>query len=475
MYYYDSKSYPKYEDEGRVGAIVHFKDGSDEEHIGISDIRRYIDQSIPGFDKGQAERVRDIHVYIPFPWIEKRGVFVDTPGRGALYDQNDLAESVLDEVDIIMCPFTATNYLDKNEDEFLRKLPGTEKKKLMYVLTQIDKANTPNDLANAVKAIAEKAGDVSGKGQPVYKVAARMVLDAYRERKSETEVERIKQDCGMHELETALDEKLREGTKADRRIREVCMELEQMLREDIKGLGKEIADFDSKRAEEDLREREAEAARQQEKATFEKSTKELKRKWDEEVRQAIAKIENEEYKTEDLDPDQIKVGSSYKKGKRVFRDIKQGVERELDELRHRLRRIVKTSAAGLDFDIDEDIPIGRYHTKSSRGGATLFISILIMAIGIIVGSSLLIAEVDLISSAHGRLVGARIDVEQFLIMLPEDVPPEETGRKGGDPPPVAVSPPPDDPRPRLVYANHYFWSTVRACLASFKFRQGRVK
>ena len=446
VYYNDSKLYPR--NEGKVGAIVHFRDGSDEEHIGISDIRRYVDQSIPGFDKGQAERVRYIHVYIPFPWIEKRGVFVDTPGRGALYNQNKLAESVLDEVDVIICPFMSTNYLDKNEDEFLRKLPDTEKKKLMYVLTAIEKPNTPKDLANAVKAVTEKARDVSGGDQPIYRVDAKKVWKANLEGKSETEIEQIKQDWGMRELETALDEKLREGTNADKRIREVCTELEKMLREDIKGLGKEIEDFDSKRVEEDLRKKEAEVARQRERDAFDKSIKDLKRKWDEEVRQAIAKIDGKGAELEDLDPDHVKVGSAYRNGKRALKNIKQGTEHELAELKRKLESAVKTCAQECDLDVDEDIAIGRFHSGRNRDDSGFWKGIVVAVGSGIAGISLVVWAIGRISPKHAQYQAARLAAQ--IIEIDRD-------RSKGDRPTGGEV---IDATTDVATASHEFWGAV---------------
>ena len=366
--YYDAALYP--EAEGKEGIIIRFNDGSSKP-IGKDELSKYVDQKNPGFNEDNAKRIDHIEVYGNFPLIETRGVFVDTPGLGALYDQNYLAARIIPEVDVILCPVAADNFGQYDEKDFLVNLPVVEKGKLMYVLTRVDAQK--EHLDDVISEFKKLAGTISGGTPHIYQVAARKVLDAYENGKSPKEVEQVKKDCGMKALEDALDEKLRTRSTAEDRIRSVCKELETFFSNDNNRLDGIKEDLNRQSGDLDKKIKELGTACQNLEKKFADNTKKLKPKWEKEIKRFVERLENKKANiikelTSEVEGKKIfaLIGYSSKMVREIQSLLKDRLNEELLDLQEKLENIIKDFAKELESDFNEDIEIyNSYYPKNS--------------------------------------------------------------------------------------------------------------
>ena len=359
--YIDSKLYP--EAPGREGAIIRFSNGNSQV-IEKAEISQYVDQNDPGFIEDRAKEIDHIEVYGNFPRIENRGVIVDTPGMGALYDQDYLAQNILSEVDVILCPVAADYPLSRDESVFLVSLPQKEKDKLMYVLTKVDGVVDKDELRETASTVQEAARSISGGTPRLYQVAAKNVLDAYKAGKSDMEIEQVKKACGMKALEDALDEKLRNRSQAEERIRLVCNELESCFGKDKSRLTemKENLSRQSKDLEEERKR--LETTCQNIKTKFDKNIKKLKQQWEKVISRFLSNLEMKEAGISDRLTSAVEkenlltlVGYSTKLQRKIQSLIKSQLEPELIDLQTKLEDLVSDVAREIDSDINEELAL----------------------------------------------------------------------------------------------------------------------
>jgi len=215
--YMDKKLFPG--EEKKEGAIVYYNDEREPEYISeTEDYTKYINQTVKGFDKNEVKKIDHIEIYGAFPLIETRGIFIDTPGLGAVNDQDYLAENILSRVDIILCPQAADNLLSGEEQKFLMDLKPEVKNKLVFILTKIDEMDYDQKrIASSVEKIEKAAKNSIGKKpDKVFTIAAKEVLKAYAANKSQEEVNIIKKECGIDELQNYIDSTLRKTSNAEK-------------------------------------------------------------------------------------------------------------------------------------------------------------------------------------------------------------------------------------------------------------------
>jgi len=419
--YKDSKLHP--DGEGKEGAIIHFNNGNSQV-IGMAEIPKYVDQNDPGFVKSNTERIDHIEVYGNFPLIETRGVFVDTPGMGALYDQNYLAQNILDEVDVILCPIAADRPLDKGEREFLASLTEGKREKLMYVLTKVDDVEK-DELPQTIAFVQEAANSISGGTPTVYHVAAKKVLDAYAAGKPDKEIERIKETCGMKALEDALDRILRTRSDADKRIRIVCEELEGCFINDKSRLSEMKENFSLKSHELEEKIKVSETTCKNIKSNFEKGIKKLKQEWEREVKRFINRLENKEAKITDRLTSEVErgniltlIGSSAKLQRKIQSLLKMELETELLDLQSKLENIVDRISNELRSDVDNDIALynSSFPRNSLKNEMGALVGGSVAAGGIFWGATTATAALAKIAAAAAGL-GTRVGLIESIKLI----------------------------------------------------------
>jgi GTPase Era involved in 16S rRNA processing len=411
--YFDSALHP--DGEGKEGAFIHFNDGR-EVYIDKKEIPMYVDQKAEGFSEDRAQRIDCIDVYGSYPLIEKRGVIVDTPGMGAVYDQDYLVDRILPDVDIILSP-TAADYSGANvEKEFIKdKLRKSEQEKLMFLITKIDSENiNEDDLRKVSSDVQEFAASFLDETPPVYKIAAKKVLEAYKEKKSDAEIAAVKEKWGIKELEKALDARLRETSIAENRMRRICEELEfdfdiyrKKWAEQKENLSLKTEDLEQKKIK-------LEAECKIIKDSFEKGTKELERNWNKKVDRFVRRLDGRESDISERLSKAVEnanllslIGFQKKMEREIQSILQRELRPELDDLQDGLVKIVEEFNVKFKSDIENDPVYAKYKTTGSAGGdINTLIGGGIVAAGGLWGTSTALGAVNVISAAAADAVAA---------------------------------------------------------------------
>jgi len=357
--YLDNKLYPGA--PGKEGAIIYFNDGRNPQHISKEDMPKYVDQTIKGYSKPGEKTIDRIEVYGSYPLIEKRGVIVDSPGMGALHDQDYLAKGILPEVDVILFPVSADLPLEREEEVFLKKLPESEKAKLVFVLTRIDDVDK-DEWDKTVAKVQETAATVTGGKADVYKVAAKKVVEAYKEGKTEGEVEKVKQQWGIKEFEDALDAKLRKNSSATEKIRMACTNMERYFSADKEGWLAKKGELSLSSTDLEQKRKNLESFCEITKTAFKKNTRDLEQKWAATVNRFILKLANNETVilnrlNDNLDDKSILslIGHSSKMARKIHSVLQKELQADLNDLQGQLEDIVSKFNTKLQSDINKDL------------------------------------------------------------------------------------------------------------------------
>jgi GTPase Era involved in 16S rRNA processing len=410
--YSDSALYP--ETPGKEGAIIHFYDRRNPAYIEKDDVSRYVDQNNGGFVKSEAERIDRIEIYGNFPLVETRGVIVDTPGMGALYDQDYLATGILPDVDVIISPIAADLPLDRTEIVFLTGLSDQEKQKLMFVLTKTDDVGS-DKIAETIADVQNKISAIVGGSPRLFKTAALKVVKAREQGKAVTEVEAIKSDCGVKELETALDEKLRTGSGLDEQIRRLCNTMEDDLVRDKTRLTENKESLSLEATNLEQRKKELESLIQTTKTNFDKNTSKLKREWGREVERFTAKLETKvdaisDRLTATVEGENLLslIGYSSKLERKIQGILRQELSGEIADMNDKLASRVEAFAEQLRQENDTEIEV--YGRTGAGNSVKSEINTLIGG-GIAVGGGLwgvttALGAIGAIGGAAGELAAA---------------------------------------------------------------------
>jgi GTP-binding protein EngB required for normal cell division len=357
--YIDAALYPG--NPGKEGAIIRFNDGSSDAYIEKSEVVQYIDQRNSGFGEDAAKRIDCVEMYGKFPLIETRGIIIDTPGKGALYDQDYLSNMILPEVDVIICPVDASHPLSIDEVQFLFGLPESEKAKLVFVLTKTDDVER-DELGEVVSAVKSVTAKITGGNPPLYQVAAKKVLDAWKAGKTGAEIEAVKKACGMKGFEDALDKKLRAKSSAKETLATACGFLEAAFKADKEALGEEKQNLTKSSAELEQQQKELEEFCRITARNFKKHSKELKNKWNREAARFIDRLSNKEAEiTNALSSEADRktlwdlIGYSKKLSRKIQARLQSTLGAEVSELDKKLAKLVE--AFPKEFEAENDAEI----------------------------------------------------------------------------------------------------------------------
>lgn len=379
--YLDSALHP--DGEGKEGAIIYYNDGRNPEHIDKKDIPKFVDQKAEGFSEDNAKIIDCIEVYGSYPLIETRGIIVDTPGMGAVYDQDYLVEKILPDVDIILSPIAADFPLAHNEKGFIRdKLKKTEQEKLIFLLTKIDSDDIgESELQEVFSDVQNFAASILGGTPPVYKVAAKKVLDAYKAGKSDAEVIAVKEGCGIKALEEALDKKLREHSCAEENIRIARKTLEFYFDGNRKEWTEKKENLGLTSAELEQKMKILEEYCKITKSNYKKGTKELQQNWNKAINRFVSRLENKEPDILNRLNNEVNnknllslIGYQKKMERKIQPMLQRELQVELDDLLNQLENIVIKFNEKLKSDIENDLAIyGNIPTSAVGDGiGTLF-------------------------------------------------------------------------------------------------------
>ena len=363
--------------EGREEIIVRFNDGNSEV-IKKPDLPRYVDQNAEGFDEVRAKRIKRVEVRGRFPLIETRGVFVDTPGLGALRDQDDLARGILPEADLILYPISKDEPLERKDADFLGSLSAGQKGKLIYVFTKIDKMEK-KELPQTVSYIKKNLRSIVGGTPSLYPVAAKEVLEAYKAGKSRKEIAKTKKAWGMKVLENALDIKLRGRHLAGDRMLSICGDLETFITMDKDYLDEQEGKLKAGLLELEERRKALTAECNVAMRVFRQDIKGLKAQWEQTVDQFVRDLKN---KKADIAGGMISVVKKEKffekfekhtqtKRAITLRDMLQScLDEEEKSLKNKLKRLITARAGKYKYDMNVDSKI-RYEFETGFGRLTV--------------------------------------------------------------------------------------------------------
>ncbi|MHC6203059.1 dynamin family protein [Breznakiellaceae bacterium SP9] len=416
--YLDSALYP--DAPGKEGAIVQYNDGRNPSCVAVSEMPGFIDQTNPGFSKETAEHIDCIELYGNFPLIETRGAIVDTPGKGALYDQDYLTDRILPDVDIIVCPIAADYPGSMDEVKFLEKLDEQEKAKLIFVLTKTDDVEK-DELADAAGEVQRTMGAIVGGTPKLYKVAAKKVLDAYKSGKNAAEVAAIKArpDCGMKELENVMDTKLRTAANISGFMRQSCTKLGDSIDADKKRFQEEKETLSLSSAELDQKKRDLEAFCGITKKSFDKNKRKFEQKWNSEVNRFTAKFGHKEAAIADrlavaVNKENLLtlIGYTSKLQRKIQALLTPELESEVNELNGKLTDLVEDFSKEFQSDIDAEVELyGRSRLSNDlKGELSTLIGGGVAVGGGLWGASTALGAVGSIAAAAAKLATAQAEV-----------------------------------------------------------------
>ena len=407
--YIDSALHP--DGKGKEGAIIHFNDGSGPKHVTMAKISPYVDQADPGFQVDLAKRIDCIEVYGDFPLIETRGIIVDSPGLGSLHDQDYLAKSILSKVDVILCPVSASNPLDRTEADFLATtLPERDREKLMFVLTQIDYITNIEERPQTVAWVQETLKSILklGKKPRLYQVAAKKVLEAYEAGKSPEEIEKIKKECGMRELEDAIDKGLRGSSIAETNLRSTCIALETWFLDDKNSLTEIRKNFNLQASELEAKGKALEILFSKTTNDYTQGIEELKGQWKTAVRHFTGKVYDKrraisERLVSELEKGKLKdlIGYPAKLERSIQAILESQLKDELTDFEQELESIEQKIAGDLNSKINESVELyyETYPETNSKTGMGSLIGGGIAVGGTTIGGAAVVSSLAAIASA----------------------------------------------------------------------------
>jgi len=238
-YYLDKKSYGKEAEE----AVIYFEDGKSKTEP-LSKISEYVTEAR---NPRNTKRVRKMEVYGDFPLLNESVSIVDSPGLASVnIHHDDLIEEFLPQADAIIFPIAADLPLEASEVEFLKKLSQKETEKIFFVLTKRDQIEE-EDYAETVEYIQDQISEAGLVCDKLYETSAKDLFEAYQKNESEETIQRIKADCGLLELETAMEGHILENSDKNkalrRRLHSVFEEVDRLSHSLVKDCQRSLKDF----------------------------------------------------------------------------------------------------------------------------------------------------------------------------------------------------------------------------------------
>lgn len=191
----------------REGAVVYFSedDGSVQQPITIplQQLKNYVTEEL---NPENRKHVRSVEVFGDFPEWSQAVTIIDSPGQNSVFSHHDvLLSDFLPYTDAIIFLVAADIPLDGGDIALLKELSDEEKKKIFFVLTKVDNIDNPDDLEEVKSFVIGKIQETGLCCDKLYAVSAKPVYDALARGISGAELDSLKADNGILELEQDLE------------------------------------------------------------------------------------------------------------------------------------------------------------------------------------------------------------------------------------------------------------------------------
>lgn len=134
---------------------VFFKDGG-QERVAIDQLANYVTKLDPDAEE-MAARVREAVVHYPVAYCQNNVDIIDTPGLNDDSSMTDVTLSVLPTVDAAILVVMALSPFSEYERDFLEnKLLTSDLGRVLFVVSAIDRLNSPEDADKVVKAVRDR-------------------------------------------------------------------------------------------------------------------------------------------------------------------------------------------------------------------------------------------------------------------------------------------------------------------------------
>ncbi|WP_103666462.1 dynamin family protein [Pseudanabaena sp. BC1403] len=161
-----------------------YKDGREEE-IGIDQLSEYVTKLTPE-SEDKAIHIKEAVVHYPVQYCQNNVDIIDTPGLNDDASMTEVTRSVLPSVDAAIMLIQANSPFGESEQKFLETdLLTNDLGRIIFVVTAIDRYNSPEDADKGVKYIRDRikrlvlqrAKDQYGEDSPEYEVYKKKIGD----------------------------------------------------------------------------------------------------------------------------------------------------------------------------------------------------------------------------------------------------------------------------------------------------------
>ena len=191
-------------DSKKEKALIYFNDPSiPTATIPLTLLKNYVTEEENPENKKQ---VHSVEVYGNFPEWSKAVTIIDSPGQNSVFGHHDvLLSDFLPYTDAIIFLVAADIPLDGGDIALLKELSEDEKKKIFFVLTKVDNIDNPDDLIDVKNFVIEKIQSSGLSCEKLYTVAAKPVYEALTQGVKSHELDVLKAEYGILELENDLE------------------------------------------------------------------------------------------------------------------------------------------------------------------------------------------------------------------------------------------------------------------------------
>lgn len=388
--------------EKKEKAVVFFDGGQAPIDIPLERLRSYVTETE---NPKNVKKVRSIEVYGDFPEWSKAVTLVDSPGQNAVYNYHDtLLTDFLPYTDAIIFLIAADLPIDGGDLKLLKELNKDQQRKVFYVITKVDSLEHPEDLKDIEQRVFSVLGENELNCEKLYKVSARPVFKALKNGVTGVELNELKAQNGIEELEKDLEQFIINNSKqtdiVKKRVASILEEVQNNCRSysdnmgmvlskknfDVNALASEKATLDDKN--EELRKNSAKALRK------------FEREWERVLAATVRKFTAKAPAIDNLITDRLKksglvgiIAQSFKLRSLVKNTIYSEFNPILMELEDKLTDV----ANKLDEELQEEVSV---YVKKSRG-----MDIITKGAGI-AGSAAIVATVSSQYSAAAAALSA---------------------------------------------------------------------
>ena len=199
---YQDKNCPNNLDAKEKAIIYH--DDAPAETVPLRRLREYVTETA---NPQNRKKVQSVDVFGDFPEWSKAVTIIDSPGQNAVYEYHDiLLRNFLPYTDAIIFLVAADLPLDGGDIALLKELTEEEKHKIFFVLTKIDNIDNQEDLNDVIDYVRSKIDEIGLPSDKLYKVSAKPVYDALCRGVNGVELDNLKDENGILELEKDLEQ-----------------------------------------------------------------------------------------------------------------------------------------------------------------------------------------------------------------------------------------------------------------------------